>query len=640
MAEEATEETPEEAAVRKMMEDSFSKIVQSSLDNFVPGMSAYDQMLADQGYGIYGSPVSYNLPGDARGTRYSLMSGQPYANYNTITDSSRWTGGGGGPSFDYDSPFPVIKDPDVDDVEIWNPIPTLNPNIPIPGTDRFYGQFDDRPITGPISLGSIGGIGNIGNIGNIGGIENYLDEDYGESPTSSRKLNLDKLGKGRFGQGIKNLFDRDKTIRGRELQYGDDYNVRDRVFKNPEFENLLGNVLSATSGLGMIPGLGDALSKVTGGGIGLLLKGLEYVPGLGKYVKTGNEWLDEKAKTASSRMGQGSTSLLDVTRNLVPQIADKVWEDRPGYFLPSVDRETGKTSGGIKRLPSRIADKIWENRPNYLLKGYDEDTGRLEKGGGLLNIPGRALSGIRDKIRESRGYHGPGSRIPMPDDKPTIMLDADPSISDVKENIQNFTANPIDFNSLSEAEQMSLIDPFAGKGPIGPGMDMDTYGFGQNIQTPDAAGIAAGVEREIMKNLPFETITDPTGRYYQLIDKESGEVVLTGETHPSLRGKSNWRTISRPGGGMASGGLMYLADGDMLNKYPRKNGQISGPGTERSDDIPAMLSDGEFVTNAAALRGIGQMAGAPANDKAEQRRLGAREMYKLQRQGMKAAGVV
>ena len=76
-----------------------------------------------------------------------------------------------------------------------------------------------------------------------------------------------------------------------------------------------------------------------------------------------------------------------------------------------------------------------------------------------------------------------------------------------------------------------------------------------------------------------------------MIDKESGEVVLTGETHPSLRGKSNWRTRS-PGGGMASGGLMYLADGDMLNKYPRKNGQISGPGTERSDDIPAMLSDG------------------------------------------------
>ena len=85
---------------------------------------------------------------------------------------------------------------------------------------------------------------------------------------------------------------------------------------------------------------------------------------------------------------------------------------------------------------------------------------------------------------------------------------------------------------------------------------------------------------------------------------------------------------------MADGGLMYFSDGG----YPRMNGQISGPGTERSDDIPAMLSDGEFVTNAAALRGIGRMAGAPANDKAEQRRLGAREMYKMQRKGMKAAG--
>jgi hypothetical protein len=643
-ATEATEETPEEAAARKMMEDSFSKIVQSSLDQFVPGMSAYDQMLADQGYGIYGSPVAYNLPGDARGTRYSLMSGQPYANYNTITDSSRWTGGGGDPSFDYDSPFPVIKDPDVGAEDSWNPIPIVNPNYNFPDVDRFYATGPNRPITGPISLGGIGGIRDLGSIGNIGGIKNYLDEDYEGSPTSSRRLSLDKLGKGKFGQGIKNLFDPDKTIRGRELQYGDDYNVRDRVFKNPEFENLLGNVLSATSGLGMIPGFGDALSKVTGGGIGLLLKGLEYVPGLGKYVKIANEKLDQRAKDLSGWAGQGSTSLMDVTRNLVPQIADKVWEDRPGYFLPSVDPKTGKTSGGIKRLPSRIADKIWEDRPNYLLKGYDEDTGRLEKGGGLFNIPRRALSGIRDKIRESRGYHGPdGGRREIV--SPPITLDADPSMIDAKEDIQNLLASlnqsqsaPIDFNAMSEAEQMSLIDPFAGKGSRGPGMDMDTYGFGQNIQTPDAAGIAAGVGSEIMENLPFETITDPTGRYYQMIDRETGEVILTGEHHPDARGKSDWRRS--PGGGMASGGLMYLADGDMLDKYPRKNGQISGPGTERSDDIPAMLSDGEFVTNAAALRGIGQMAGAPANDKAEQRRLGAREMYKLQRQGMKAAGVV
>ena len=35
------------------------------------------------------------------------------------------------------------------------------------------------------------------------------------------------------------------------------------------------------------------------------------------------------------------------------------------------------------------------------------------------------------------------------------------------------------------------------------------------------------------------------------------------------------------------------------------DGDINGPGTEQSDDIPAMLSDGEFVMTARAVRGAG-----------------------------------
>lgn len=44
-----------------------------------------------------------------------------------------------------------------------------------------------------------------------------------------------------------------------------------------------------------------------------------------------------------------------------------------------------------------------------------------------------------------------------------------------------------------------------------------------------------------------------------------------------------------------------MADGG----FPRKTGAIAGPGTETSDDIPAMLSDGEFVMTAQAVRGAG-----------------------------------
>jgi hypothetical protein len=69
-------------------------------------------------------------------------------------------------------------------------------------------------------------------------------------------------------------------------------------------------------------------------------------------------------------------------------------------------------------------------------------------------------------------------------------------------------------------------------------------------------------------------------------------------------------------GGYASGGI-----GSMARKYPRRTGQISGPGTGTSDSIPAMLSDGEFVMTAKAVRGAGGGS----------RREGARKMYQMMR---------
>tara|TARA_R110000803_G_scaffold206494_1_gene273779 strand:- start:278 stop:2293 length:2016 start_codon:yes stop_codon:yes gene_type:complete len=82
----------------------------------------------------------------------------------------------------------------------------------------------------------------------------------------------------------------------------------------------------------------------------------------------------------------------------------------------------------------------------------------------------------------------------------------------------------------------------------------------------------------------------------------------------------------------------FFAEGGLSSLHPRMNGQISGPGTEKSDDIPAMLSDGEFVVNAAAVRGIGNLMGRKKpKSKVDQRREGARTMYALQKAGEQAA---
>lgn len=50
---------------------------------------------------------------------------------------------------------------------------------------------------------------------------------------------------------------------------------------------------------------------------------------------------------------------------------------------------------------------------------------------------------------------------------------------------------------------------------------------------------------------------------------------------------------------------IYAANGGGVQNFPRRNGAISGPGTGTSDSVPAMLSDGEFVMTADAVRGAG-----------------------------------
>jgi hypothetical protein len=64
----------------------------------------------------------------------------------------------------------------------------------------------------------------------------------------------------------------------------------------------------------------------------------------------------------------------------------------------------------------------------------------------------------------------------------------------------------------------------------------------------------------------------------------------------------------------------YAKGGDIdPSTFPRRTGGIAGPGTGTSDDIPAMLSDGEFVMTAKAVEGMG-------NGSREQ---GIRNMYQM-----------
>jgi hypothetical protein len=89
---------------------------------------------------------------------------------------------------------------------------------------------------------------------------------------------------------------------------------------------------------------------------------------------------------------------------------------------------------------------------------------------------------------------------------------------------------------------------------------------------------------------------------------------LAARLYPSLYNEQFKQQLLNPN----LAGLASFAEGG----YPRRTGQISGPGTEKSDSIPAMLSDGEFVMTAKAVRGAGK----------GDRRAGAKKMYALMHQ--------
>jgi len=112
---------------------------------------------------------------------------------------------------------------------------------------------------------------------------------------------------------------------------------------------------------------------------------------------------------------------------------------------------------------------------------------------------------------------------------------------------------------------------------------------------------------------PQAPLMDPYQYYYQQY--------LASQNQPRYYAMGGITGISAPMQAPPPAGIASLRDGGNSN-YPRRTGQIAGPGTEKSDSIPAMLSDGEFVMTAAAVRGMGKGS----------RREGAKRMYALMHQ--------
>lgn len=131
-------------------------------------------------------------------------------------------------------------------------------------------------------------------------------------------------------------------------------------------------------------------------------------------------------------------------------------------------------------------------------------------------------------------------------------------------------------------------------------------------------GLLASKEEED-KSTTFEDIYGKVPGFANIGDAPMGgvELVPFSQYGPNLTQRAMGGEIN---------GLKTL--GLRKGGFPRKNGKIAGPGTETSDDIPAMLSDGEFVINSRTVRGLGKAMGGKG--KQDTRDRGSKFLYSLQ----------
>ena len=187
----------------------------------------------------------------------------------------------------------------------------------------------------------------------------------------------------------------------------------------------------------------------------------------------------------------------------------------------------------------------------------------------------------------------------------------------------NFFSNLISGGGADDKGNYGLLGDI-----LGGGLGAGTGSGGLGGLLGGAGGLAAAGllgklaydEAKNRKGVALTPLTQEgsTGRYNieAEIARRSGEPppnpvefgLLPRGTIPTLSGgrppKQEATTGMRYGGAVMP--MAYAKGGNVATEdFERMNGGISGEGTETSDDVPAMLSDGEFVMTGQAVRGAG-----------------------------------
>ena len=168
----------------------------------------------------------------------------------------------------------------------------------------------------------------------------------------------------------------------------------------------------------------------------------------------------------------------------------------------------------------------------------------------------------------------------------------------------------------TDKENPYYYPEYAEGGPVEEGMNMNAiaqyaaeYLQGQGVE-PTMENVQEVVEEVLAQQAqqqyqPMTGLGGQLQRMTQQYTQPMGEEVIqeTESVQRMNQGGTPRRYYQEGGLGALMGGMGDMTPSGDLDMRP--GGESVGPGTGTSDDIPAMLSDGEFVMTAAAVEGAG-----------------------------------
>jgi len=295
---------------------------------------------------------------------------------------------------------------------------------------------------------------------------------------------------------------------------------------------------------------------------------------------------------------------LKKTFKSIKKVAVKVAPILP--FIPGVGTFLGGILGGVGSGITSLVSKI-PGIGGALSSGLSTVGGALSGGlGSFLNPTSKTgiFGGtIGPSIRSGLGSLFGGGMQPYSDAEIDQMLETmDPSVVEQMVNERNsqtgsfFGQKTPGFIKGIEDTLKGQTDPnsnslFGGGGMGGLG-SLGIAGFLGKMAYDSAKKKEGGISET-----PKVTM-DQLGRYQ--LASELG----TGGTRGEFGLAPKPAVLTVAGGGPIDN-RMYYAEGGVAEIDMRDGGESEGPGTGTSDDIPAMLSDGEFVFTAAATQGAG-----------------------------------